>query len=77
MDEFSSQARQDIAPDLAAWVEAYREAYSRDPDELALWKVGQAASRDNRDAKTDADPAQQIRTGLSGRRHKPGWLLSR
>jgi conjugative relaxase-like TrwC/TraI family protein len=37
MDEFSSRARQDIAPELAARVEAYRDAYGHDPDELALW----------------------------------------
>jgi hypothetical protein len=61
MDEFSTRARRDIAPNLTPKVEAYRQMYGHDPDELALWKMGQAVSRESREAKEDADPAQQVR----------------
>ncbi len=61
MDEFSTRARRDIAPNLLPKVEAYREKYGHDPDEHALWAMGQAVSREHREAKKDADPAQQVR----------------
>jgi conjugative relaxase-like TrwC/TraI family protein len=61
MDEFSTRARRDIAPNLAPKVEAYRERYGHDPDEHALWAMGQAVSRENREAKKDVDPAQLVR----------------
>ena len=75
MDEFSSRARQDIAPELAARVEAYRDAYGHDPDELALWKMGQAASRETREAKTDADPSQQVREWAQRAQAQAGTAL--
>jgi hypothetical protein len=77
MDEFSSRARQDVAPELAARVEANRDAYGHDPDGLALWKMGQAASRDTREAKTDADPAQQVREWAHRARAQAGIAWSR
>jgi conjugative relaxase-like TrwC/TraI family protein len=61
MDEFSTRARRDIAPNLAPKVAAYREMYGHDPDELALWKMGQAVSRENREPKKDEDPARLVR----------------
>ena len=80
MDEFSTRARRDIAPNLVPKVEAYRERYGHDPDEHALWTMGQAVSREHREAKTDADPAQQVREWAQRARRERGrgaWSRSR
>jgi AAA domain/TrwC relaxase len=76
MDEFSSRARNDTAPALVALIEAYRDRYGHDPDEHALWAMSQYVSRDSRDPKRGADPAQQVRDWARRSRDNAGAELA-
>jgi conjugative relaxase-like TrwC/TraI family protein len=75
MDEFSTRARKDIGPELSARVDAYREEYGHDPDELALWKMGQAVSLEKREPKVQADPVEELRAWSRRARRHAGHAL--
>ena len=76
MDEFSSRARQDIGPGLVPLIESYRDRYGHDPDEHALWAMSQYVSRDSRERKRGADPAQQVRDWARQARDNAGTELA-
>jgi conjugative relaxase-like TrwC/TraI family protein len=76
MDEFSSRARKDIEPGLVPLIEAYRDRYGHDPDEHALWAMGQCVSRQRRKPKRDADPAQLVREWAQRARERAGAELA-
>jgi hypothetical protein len=76
MDEFSSRARKDIEPGLVPLIEAYRDNYGHDPDEHALWAMGQYVSRDRREPKRATDPAQLVREWAQRARERVGADLA-
>jgi conjugative relaxase-like TrwC/TraI family protein len=76
MDEFSSRARRDIGPGLLPLIDAYRGRYGHDPDEHALWAMGQYVSRDSREPKHGADPAQLVRDWARRARARAGAELA-
>ncbi len=76
MDEFSSRARKDIEPGLVPLIEAYRDRYGHDPDEHALWAMGQCVSRERREPKRDIDPAQLVRKWAQRARERAGAELA-
>jgi conjugative relaxase-like TrwC/TraI family protein len=76
MDEFSSRARKDIGPGLVPLIAAYRDRYGHDPDEHALWAMGQYVSRDSREPKHATDPAQLVRDWAQRARERAGAELA-
>jgi conjugative relaxase-like TrwC/TraI family protein len=75
MDEFSKRARLDVGPKLKPLVEAYRETYGHDPDEHALWALGQMAAREDKPAKKARDPREEISEWAQRARSNAGEAL--